>query len=139
MKKLLGSTALVVAAGFVATVAHAATAHWSTNATLRVADLSIETPTDSSTRAYVRFNTPSLGFNHQCTGPDGLSGWWQLGGNTAGIEFHTQLLAAKLAERPVRIMWTDGGINHVSGTSQISCAGGGNNVGFPVVRGLMLQ
>ena len=136
MKKIFGSTVLVVAVGLVATAAHAAE-FWSSNSSLKVTDISVESPSDTSgPRVYVKFSSTGLGFTHGCSVTDG---WWIVGGNSAGVErAHAQLLSARLAERNVSIKWDNAGISGATG-NQISCAGAGQAVGHPVLRGLIVK
>jgi hypothetical protein len=118
----------VLAVGLIAAVAQA-TPLWSQETTLKVTQLDVENATENAGLQYVMFSGnptfPGLLSHHNC---GDTSGWWNVGGNQAGMDaLRATALAAKLADRPVRVMWVPGG----SGVT--SCY-----LGFPVIRGLQV-
>lgn len=129
-RKAFTATLVALSGTLIVTAAYAAKI-LSTNTSLKVADISIENIDDTSnTQTWVLFDAAVTGISHNCSQTDG---WWIMGGNQAAVDsMRATAVAAKLADRSVRVMW----INGNSGAT--SCAGGGTS-GAPVIRGLMIK
>jgi len=129
MNKIFGSGVIVLALGLITAAAQAAS-FWSSNTNLKVSEISVENNTDTASATFILFNAALTGFTHNCSD---TSGYWVFGGDQVAVDsMRSTALAAKLADRPVRVKWINGN------SGSISCASGGTS-GIPVVRGLIIK
>ncbi len=129
MRKIVSSILMLLAVGVAARAAVAAQ-FWSSNTNLKVSQVSIESDSDTLTNSFMLFDAAPSGVAHNC---NSTNGWWAMGGDQAAVDsMRATALAAKLADRPVRVKW-------ISGNSGFTSCSGGGGVGYPMARGLILQ
>jgi len=138
MKKTLGAILTLLAVGLAAADGYAdTTQYWSLATALKVSQVDVENLTENPGQQFIKFSSEPLFFHYSKHNCSDTSGWWNIGGNQAGVDsLRATALAAKVANRSVKILWIGGG----GANSFTSCAGGGPNGtdGLPVVRGIQI-